>query len=283
MSDRPGKKIYGLLGWPVKHSFSPAMHNAAFKSLGIDAEYRLFETPPDQLDSFLKNLNKNIIKGLNVTVPYKESVLGMVELDKESFYLREIKAVNTIAKKDNVWHGFNTDIPGFERHLKENIDPKGKRAAVLGAGGGARAVVYVLAKSGAKDIAIFDIDRSKAENIQAMIKSILKFDLSIAKNVEDLDIKNRDLLINATPIGLKETDPSLIKSEHLHKRLFVYDLVYNPAKTKLLKEAESLGLKCSNGLGMLLYQGALSFKHWTGKNAPIDVMRRALEREMAKT
>jgi shikimate dehydrogenase len=271
-------RIYGLIGYPIKHSLSPQMHNAAFKSLKINAEYKLFEVKPQELGDFLSNLDKNGICGLNVTVPHKEKALDFVTLDAESFYLRKIRAVNTIVKKKNVWKGFNTDIPGFSKHLKENFNPECKRAAVLGAGGAARAVSYVLADSKAKEIAIFDIDKDKTKAVIEMIENFFPgFNILASENVEDLDIKNKDLLVNATPIGLKESDPCLVKEEMLHKNLFVYDLIYNPAETKLLQIAKQKGAKVSNGLGMLLYQGALSFKYFTGKEPPIEIMRLALK------
>jgi len=271
-------RIYGLIGYPIKHSLSPQMHNTAFKSLKINAEYRLFEVKPQELEDFLNNLDKNGIYGLNVTIPYKEKVLDFVILEPESFYLKQIKAVNTIVKEDKAWKGLNTDIPGFSKHLKENFNPEGKRAAILGAGGASRAVCYVLAESKAKEIVIFDIDKDKTKAVVEMIEDLFPgFNILAAPNIEDLDIINKELLVNATPIGLKESDPCLVKEEMLHKNLFVYDLIYNPAETKLLRLARKKGAKVSNGLGMLLYQGALSFKHFTEKEPPIEIMRQALK------
>jgi shikimate dehydrogenase len=277
-------KVYGLIGYPVKHSLSAAMHNAAFAALGMDdCKYQLFEIEPDRLDYFLDSLDRNSICGLNVTVPYKEKILDFVNLDFESFYLREIGAVNTIVNKDGVRKGFNTDIPGFSKHLKEQIDPKDKSIAVIGAGGAARAVSYVLAKSDAREIAIFDIDNKKSENVARMIKRLFAdFPISPVDNIEKLDIKNKDLLINATPVGLRQDDACLVTEELLHKDLFVYDLIYNPPQTKLLQLAAKVGAKTSNGLGMLLYQGMLSFEKWTGRQAPQEVMQKALEEALLK-
>jgi len=279
MDKNSSPRIYGVLGYPVKHSLSPLMHNAAFQALKINAEYKLFEVKPEELNYFLDSIDKNNILGLNITVPYKERILDFVSKDTESFYLRQIKAVNTIVKKDGIWKGFNTDIPGFLKHLKENFDPRNKRVAVLGAGGVARAVTYVLADSGAKEICIFDIDQAKSENVTHMIKVLFpNFQILAVKDIEQLEIKNKDLLVNATPVGLEETDPCLVKEEMLHKNLFVYDLIYNPLETKLLAQAKKAGAKVSNGLGMLLYQGMLSFKLWTGKDAPLKIMQPALEK-----
>jgi len=269
-------RLYGLIGYPVKHSLSPAMHNAAFKALGINAEYKLFEVVPSELEYFLER-SKSTISGFNVTIPYKEAILDFVELDEKSFYLRQVRAVNTIVHKNGVWKGFNTDIPGFQRHLKEQCNPVNKRVALLGAGGGAKAVSYVLAKSFAKEITIFDIDNSKAEGLVAMIKSLFgQCNIYNVDGVKQLDISNKDLLINATPIGLKDTDPCLVTEEMLHRNLFVYDLIYNPPETKLLSIAKRKGAKVSNGLGMLLYQGARSFYLWTKKPAPLEIMKQSL-------
>jgi len=283
MDTRPAGRIYGLLGYPLKHSFSPAMHNAAFKALGIDATYKLFEVSPQDLKGFIESLPQSGINGLNVTVPYKEKVLDFVQLDSESFYLKQLRAVNTIVIKEGSLTGFNTDVPGFQKHLKENINPADKKVAILGAGGASRAVAYVLANNGAKDIVLYDIELDKAQRVVEMIKGIFPgVQVRCIKEIDELDIIHKDILINATPIGMKEADPCLVSKEMIHYKLFVYDLIYNPPQTTLLKLAKSKGAKTSNGLGMLLYQGMLSFEHWTGKKAPMDAMRRALEEEIER-
>lgn len=275
-------KIYGLIGLPLKHSLSALMHNAAFRTLNINAEYRLFEINPEEVDGFLSRLDEKNISGLNVTVPYKEKVLKFVKLDQESSFLRQVQAVNTIARKDGVWTGFNTDIPGFSRHLKEQFDPAGKKTAILGAGGAAKAVAYVLASLKAKTISIFDIDHQKSRKITDMIKEIFPgFPIYPVDKIEGLEIKDKDLLVNATPVGLKEGDPCLLKSGQLHSSLFVYDLIYNPEQTKLLALAKQAGARVSNGLGMLLYQGMLSFHIWTGREAPREAMEGALNLELS--
>ncbi len=280
MSKTPA--IFGLLGFPVSHSFSPAMHNAAFKHLNINAEYKLFEKRPEEVEKFITSLEKQSISGLNVTVPYKEKVLDYVKIDNDSFYVRQIKAVNTIVMENGVRKGFNTDAPGFERDLKEKSgDPKNKKAAILGAGGASRAVSFVLAKTKVKEIAIYDIDKNKSKNIVDLIKSLFPgFAIYSVNQIEELKIKEKDLLINATPIGMKPDDPCLVMEEMLHKKLFVYDVIYNPVKTKLLALAERAGAKTANGLGMLLYQGVISFEYFTGEKAPIDIMQKTLEESL---
>ena len=272
------KLKYGIIGHPVKHSLSPAMQNAAFEALGIDAEYLLYDVEPKRLETFLKNAKANNISGLNITIPYKEKVLDFVTLDPDTLFLKQVKAVNTIVRSDDKWQGYNTDIFGFQKHLKEQFDPAAKKTAILGAGGACRAVAYALAVSKAQSIDIFDIDKEKAQNLVAMVKSLFpEFAISGVNSIEELDIRNKDLLVNCTPVGMKEADPCLVKDEMLHKDLFVYDLIYNPAKTKLLAKAEEKGAKISNGLGMLLYQGALAFTYFTGEIPPVKVMEDALK------
>jgi shikimate dehydrogenase len=282
------KRIYGLIGYPVEHSFSPAMHNAAFNELkrrgeiDYDAEYKLFEVKPQELEGFLNSLSERNISGLNVTIPYKEKVFSFITLDPESSYLRQIGAINTILIQGNQLKGFNTDISGFSKHLKERISPEGKKVAILGAGGASKAVTYIVAGSKPKSIVIYDIDINKTKELVNLIQRLFSdLDIKSVSKIEELNILEKDLLINATPVGMKESDACLIKKEKLHKDLFVYDLIYSPSETKLLKLAREKGCRYSNGLGMLLYQGMLSFRIWTGKNAPKEVMWQALSSQIS--
>lgn len=271
-------KLYGLIGYPLKHTLSPAMHTAAFKAVGIDAQYQPYEIPPAELTSFLSSLESRNISGLNVTVPYKERVFDFVRIDPQSPYLAELGAVNTIVNNAGQWRGFNTDVPGFSRHLKEQIDPRARRVALLGAGGAGKAVAYALAQAQAAQIAVFDTDSDKAGKLVAMIHRTGPFkNIHSVSSVEALDIGGTDILINATPVGLKDSDPSPVPRDLLHSALFVYDLIYNPRQTRLLALAQSAGAKTSNGSGMLLYQGVLAFELFTGRPAPVEVMRKALE------
>lgn len=283
-------KIYGLVGYPLEHSFSPLMHNAAFKRLNISGEYRLFQKQPEELESFLINLEGENIYGVNVTIPYKEKVLDLdfIEIDRTARYAREIKAINTIVRKGKDLKGFNTDIAGFLRHLnKISVDPLNKRIALLGAGGAGKAVAYAVAKKGAREIAIFDLNRGRSENVVNMLEELFPDLNAVAVDeIEQLNIIDKDLLINATPVGLKEDDPCLIDEDVLHKDLFVYDLIYNPSPTKLLSLAESKGLRYSDGLGMLVYQGAFSFIYFTETHIPyvkiVEVMWGAIDEALKK-
>lgn len=284
MDKESGKKIYGVLGYPAKHSLSPAMHNAAFAELKIDAEYKIFEVEPGNLESFILSLSKDNICGLNVTIPYKETVLKYLKW--QSPEARFAGACNTIVVKDeNFLEGWNTDGIGFHRHLTTelNFSISGKRVVVLGAGGAAKAIANQLARHKAKNIEIYDIDKNRSAKLSEKINKEFANCISTYVNtIEELSIENADLLVNATPIGMKKNDPCLINADRLHQKLLVYDLVYNPPETKLLSLAREKGARVSNGLGTLLYQGMRSFEIWIDKKAPAEVMRQALNEELNK-
>jgi len=270
--------IYGVIGWPIKHSLSPAMHNAAFKELGIEAEYKLFEVRPEGLEDFI--LTRKDTAGFNVTVPHKEKCMAF--LDSIDPIASSIGAVNTIVIKSGELAGYNTDSLGFITALGKDLDfsVKGKSVFVLGSGGASRAVSFSLAANGAKKIILTDLFLNKVKSLAENVGKFYpgcKVDILEPKKIyREADLGGADLLVNATPLGLKESDPALFDKSVFRKGLAVYDLVYNPEKTKLVKFAQDSGLKASGGLGMLLYQGAESFKLWTGRNAPIDTMRKAL-------
>lgn len=270
-------KIYGVLGFPAKHSLSPLMHNAAFRALKINATYRIFEKKPEELKDFLHALTQQHIFGLNITVPYKEAVMPF--LDKISSDAKLIGAVNTIRIFDGISEGFNTDGEGFLNHLRMNLsfDPKDKNIAIIGAGGAAKAIAVYLSKIKPKFMSIYDVDKTKLKALINHLKGNFQTTgFVLANSIEELNIKYCSLLINATPVGMKDTDPCLVDEKFIHKDLLVYDLIYNPKETKLLKTAREKGAATTNGLGMLLYQGMLSFQIWTGKFAPKDVMEKAL-------
>lgn len=268
-------KLYGLVGFPIRHSLSPRMHNAAFSKLKIKARYKLFELKPEQFEGFLGNLKKKNICGFNVTYPYKEEVLGF--LSSKSSGVEEIGAANTVVvDKAQRLKGFNTDYLGFTAHLKE-LKVKPKRVAVIGAGGASKAVCFALARMKIIELCIYDIDKFKSLSLFKKLNS--KFPatrFNVANRIEGLELQNKDLLVNASPVGMRPGDPCLINPKDLHQGLFVYDLIYNPSETKLLSLAREGKLKFSNGLGMLLYQAVFAFKHFTGKVAPAKTMQEAL-------
>jgi shikimate dehydrogenase len=285
MENSGNKELYGLIGHPVKHSFSEVMHNAAFEYCGINARYQLFDVLPENLEKFFKNtvVEKNI-RGFNITVPHKEKSISFLN-GSISQSVRMNKAVNTVRReKDGVLSGFNTDGPGFYHDIKEQgLDLADKAILLLGAGGGAKSVATSIAARNPKKIAIFDIDIAKVKALKSILFEFFPL-LKVVdlRSLDALDIAEANILINATPVGLNENDPLLVKKEWLHKDLFVYDLIYNPAQTQLLKTASEAGCRTSNGLGMLLYQGALAFEYWTGEEAPVSIMRKALEESIKK-
>lgn len=274
-------KIYGIIGHPIEHSLSPAMQLAAFKTLGIGAAYRLFDVRPEELEDFLKGVVENGISGLNVTIPHKIRAKEHIEkngiLDENA---KRLGAINTIKTIDGRLKGFNTDGPGFYRSLVEDLkfEPEGRRILVLGAGGASTAIVMYLGE-GPKKIYITDIDYERCEDLKDHYK--IYYDEKRLNIISGVDLKkameDSELLINATPVGMKEDDPSPIDKNLLRPGLYVYDLVYNRPITRLVKEAKEAKAHAVTGPGMLLYQGAIAFEIWTEKKAPIDIMRKALK------
>lgn len=280
------KLIYGLIGHPVAHSLSPAMHNAAFAALKIDAEYQLFDIKPEDLENFLRDLAKENISGVNVTVPHKIKAKEFIEKKGVlNEHAARLGAVNTIKIEKGVLKGFNTDGPGFYRSLVEdlNFEPEMKNVFVLGAGGAARAVVMYLG-NGPKNIFVSDIDEEMAIKLKKHYEKYFdgkKFTLVNKENYGE-SLEASDLLVQATPIGMKDGDPSPVDVNLLHRSLRVYDLVYNRPETRLVHEAKMKRLHAVTGLGMLLCQGAIAFELWTDLKAPVDVMKKALKEAIKK-
>lgn len=279
-------KLYGLIGYPVKHSYSAEMHNAAFAELGLDARYELFEVKPQNLEEEFKRLVEKGLCGCNVTIPFKEKVVKLLDgLDEQA---RLIGAVNTVkVAQDKTTTGFNTDGLGFITHLTKAIgfNPQQKKISILGAGGAAKAVSSQLAKSAAKSIALFDIDQEKAKELAAKLQANFpECEVRLVSSPDALLEDRPDLLINATPVGMHPGDELAFDCANLHPQLIVYDLIYNPAKTLLLQEAQRKGCRgVFNGLGMLLYQGVSAFQIWLDVEPPIEVMEQALREVLTKT
>ena len=277
------QKIFGLIGYPVKHSLSPLMHNAAFSRLKIKAKYKLFPLEERQLKDFFSGLKIKGICGLNVTIPHKEKVLEYIKSVSEE--VRAIGASNTLViDKSGKIKAHNTDCLGFIRHIKE-LKVKPKKVAIIGAGGAAKAVIFALIKLKALEICIYDIDKFRA---LALVKRFNQLfpgcRVGAVARIDELLLSDKDLLVNASPVGMKDVDPLLIEPGNLHKGLFVYDLIYNPDETKLLKAAKVAGCGFSNGLGMLLYQGVEALELWLKpKKAPVEVMRAALQKGVRKS
>jgi shikimate dehydrogenase len=274
-------RIFGIFGYPVEHTFSPGMHNAAFKKLGMDACYVPFAVPPEKLEQAVRAIVPLGLCGLNVTVPHKEKVLAY--LDELSEEARLIGAVNTIEVGQGGLIGHNTDGRGFLRTLREQggLDPKGKKFLFIGSGGAARAVSFSLALAGAGAIVFRDLDAGKA----SLLSKDLREKTGVSAIAIDQDMlaehaADADCLINATPLGLKKTDPLPISAEFVRRKQLFCDLVYNPPETALVKAAKKRGAKILPGIGMLLFQGVIAFEIWTGKVAPVLVMKNALNRQI---
>ncbi|MFH2137885.1 MAG: shikimate dehydrogenase [Candidatus Omnitrophota bacterium] len=275
------KQRYGLIGYPVKHSFSAAMHNAAFAHLGMNAQYELFEVKPYELHDFLISLRDQGVLGVNITIPYKEKVVTF--LDDASIEVNEIGATNTLVVDNNgKLKGFNTDSAGFAFHIAK-LGVKVSHTAIIGAGGAAKAVAMALLKNGAREIAIYDIDQKKSLELVNRVKRInFQCNAYMVESIQELQIKDKNFVVNTTPVGMKKEDPCLLEKNMIHPELFIYDVIYNPPVTKMLELAKNNGVQFSNGLRMLLYQGMLAFEQWTGKPAPEKVMFEALQKEVGK-
>ena len=284
------QSIYGIIGFPLTYTLSPVMHNTAFKELGVNSIYKAFPLKEEDVDDFLKELKEdhNPIFGLNVTVPYKEKAVQY--LDVMTPFVERAMAVNTIViNKQRQLVGYNTDAAGFMAHLSElKFDVKGKNIAILGAGGSTRAILTVLCMMPERPASIRIYNRT-ASRLNGLLDDLQsRVDLSIVEpiyNINDLDLQIIDVLINATSIGLKKTDPCLVDEEAIHPNMLVYDLIYNPQETLLLKIAKEKGAKVSNGLGMLYYQGVLSLQHWAQVQLSETIkrkMRQSLEKALLK-
>ena len=263
----------GLIGFPLRHSLSPKIHKAALESCGLQGDYSLFPIPPDDfhgLKQLLSRIRDEELTGLNVTIPHKQNVIRF--LDDLTPAAIVIGAVNTIYLRDNKLIGDNTDAPGFLADLKRfiaNGDLRmGKSVLVLGAGGSARAVVYALVNSG-WNVSIAARRTEQAQELALQFENIHATEL----NVQTFQPSNFQLLVNTTPVGMSpNTDQSPWPENLPLPKAAVYDLIYNPRETKLIKDARTQGLSATTGLGMLVEQAALAFELWTERNPPRNVL-----------
>jgi shikimate dehydrogenase len=279
-------KICGVIGDPIGHTLSPAMHNAAFSQLGLDYLYVPFRVTKEQLDKAVEGIRALNIAGLNVTIPHKVAIIPM--LDGLDPLAEKIGAVNTIVNHEGVLRGYNTDAEGFSHALLEHgVEPRGKNVVVLGAGGAARAIAYILAE---KDARLTILNRQLELDWAEVLAQRISDDFEKEVRVLELGFENlatalvrADILINATSVGMSPNrQETPVPAELLKPGLVVFDAVYTPLKTRLLKEAEAAGARTIGGVDMFTWQGALSFEKWTGQPAPLDLMRKevikALER-----
>ena len=267
-------RTYGIIGCPVEHSFSPLMQNAAFDALKIDARYLAFSVKPEQISQAISGIRALNIHGVNVTVPHKSSVISC--LDEISPLAQLIGAVNTIKNMRGRLIGTNTDVSGFIRSLDTlNFSLKHISIALLGAGGSARAVLAGLADAGASCIFIHNRTVGRAESLVTEFSQRFQDTQLKSVSVKTILETPLDLLVNTTTVGM-ETDSSPLDLSQCRKIKHLADLIYSPPQTRLLKQAEELGIPAINGMGMLLYQGCDAFTFWTGQPAPETVMQEQL-------
>ena len=271
-------ELVGLMAYPIRHSLSPTMHNEAFAKLGLDVAYLAFEVENEQLEDAVQSIRALRMKGSNISMPNKQKILPY--LDKLSPAAELVGAVNTVVNDHGVLTGHITDGTGFMRSLVEaGVDVIGKKMTITGAGGAATAICMQAALDGVKELAIFNRKDEFWTNAERTV-SIINEKTDCEATLYDVDdqetlrrqIADSVIYVNATGVGMKPfegeslvTDASMLRSD-----LVVADVVYKPAKTKLLEMAEAQGCKTINGLGMMLYQGAAAFEMWTGKEMPTD-------------
>lgn len=276
-------KLLGLIGHPIKHSFSPYIHNITSELLKTDYIYLPFDVTPDNLNNALKGMVALDIRGFNVTIPHKENILQYLNNISEEASI--VGAVNTVYNDHGILNGYNTDINGITETLipfKEDIN--GKIVTIVGAGGGARAAIYSLLRNfKIEKINLINRTKQRAETLKNYFETKMKFncfdtfELIPPDNVEIFN--SSKLIINATSVGMTpDSDDSITPlKESFNKEQIVFDMVYNPAKTELLKLAKKTGATTLDGLKMLVYQAARSFEIWTGEEMPINKIYKSLQ------
>jgi shikimate dehydrogenase len=277
-------KLVGLIGWPVDHSLSPQMHNAAFADKGLDFCYVAFPVMPASLKEAVRGLRALGMVGANVTIPHKEKVLAY--LDEASAEAQAIGAVNTILIDENRLFGYNTDAMGFLTSLEQeaNVRLEGKHVVVIGAGGAGRAMSVGAAFSRVRQVTLCDIVLDKAERLAATIRAVRPEVKTAAMEPTSeqfaKSVKGADIVVNATPLGMRSDDPLPLDPDHLSKETFVFDAIYIPAETQLLKAAREKGCRTLSGIGMLVHQGAAAFKIWTAVEPNIALMREVVNKAL---
>lgn len=268
----------GIIGYPLTHSISAAIQKAGFESLGLEGSYEVLETPPEELIPRIKFLKTNGYNGFNVTIPLK--VPMSLFLDDIDDYANIAGCVNTVKiEEDRSFVGYNTDIYGFKKALPLDLNLQGKTASILGTGGASRAAVTGLAEKGIKQIDFYTRNiinsRQTLDYMRAKFPEI-NFNVYQIQNIRSL--KDSAIIVNATPIGMKGFMADQMPLEYqdldgLNPDTVIYDIVYNPVKTILLKEAEKRGLKTIGGLDMLIYQAQRAIEIWTGKCPDVNLMK----------
>ncbi|WP_108669575.1 shikimate dehydrogenase [Peribacillus acanthi] len=278
------KQLYGVIGDPISHSMSPAMHNSAFSDLGIDAYYHPFHVSPEHLKDAVKGLKALNIQGFNVTVPHKTSIIPL--LDEIDPLASAIGAVNTVVKKDGKLIGYNTDGLGFVSallHEMGNLIHPECNILIVGAGGAARAIFYTLLSKGWTRVDICNRTVQRAEVLIGECPIVGKSKPLTLQEAQST-LNDYDLIIQTTSIGMSpRTSEIPIDLENLKPNSVVCDIIYNPLKTELLKNASIKGAKTQNGIGMFIYQGALAFELWTGIKPDTEKMKKVVLQQLGGT
>ncbi len=279
----------GVIGHPVAHSKSPAMFEAAFRAAGIDATYEAWDTPEETLEGRVNALRGADFVGANVTIPHKQAVLPLI--DGAVGDASKVGAVNTIVHEDGKLIGHNTDVAGFARALKEDakFEAHGRRTMIIGSGGAARAVALALIKERASVVFVVARQPRKIDAMVQQLKLVTTAGTTISWAYRGdgaylRSLREADLLVNCTPLGMAGSASeaeSPVPAELIQAETTVFDVVYNPQETPLLRAARSRGARAIGGLAMLVYQGAESFRLWTGVEANITAMRDALTAGLA--
>jgi shikimate dehydrogenase len=270
-------RVVGVIGWPVRHSLSPPMQNAGLAALGLNWVYVPFEVPPDQVTEAVRAVRALGLVGINVTVPHKEAVARLVdELDPAAAALG---SVNTVVNREGRLVGYSTDGPGFVRSLQEAGESvAGKRVALVGAGGSARAVAHAVMREGPQSLTIINRTFGRARELATMLQGRGVSVQAVSLEEAEGAVREAQVIIDTTPVGMHPhvDDDPVVPAAWLHEGQCVCDLVYRPRDTVLLRAARERGAKTVGGAGMLLHQGAIALELWTGKPAPVAVMRQAL-------
>ncbi len=277
-------RVLGIVGWPVGHSLSPAMHNAAIAALGIDYIYVPFPVDPEHLGPAVEGLRRLGVQGFNVTIPHKSAIIPF--LDRVSREAGLCGAVNTVRRDGDLLVGHNTDGAGFLASLREDLgfDPRGAAILVLGAGGAALGAVAALSGAGAARIIVANRTAERGASLVERFRPVfggVGFSLSsLCPGELAGHLRTIDLLVNTTSVGMNGTRFEDLPLAELRSGGRVYDMVYAPAETPLLAAARERGLTCANGLGMLASQGEAAFSLWTGIEPPAGLMKITLRREL---
>lgn len=273
---------FAVLGHPIGHTLSPIMHNASFQALGLDALYLAYDMPPEYLIEALRTMGRLGFKGVNLTVPLKEVAFRGLDHIAES--ARLTGSVNTVEfLPDGTMQGHSTDGDGFLMALEEafGTHPRDKRIFMLGCGGAGRAVAITCAVAGAKEIVLADLDADRMRALEKELRAVAP-DSQIQQAGTDASAwpelaRHTDIIVQASPVGMKNSDPSPLPPDAFRPEQVVFDMIYMYPETAVMQAAAPSGAQTVNGLGMLLHQGAKSFEIWTGTKPDIEAMRKALE------